>query len=99
MKFRLPDFTTFERSKTVPATDDEVEIYKTAETLFLKHWKRDVKLRLIGVSVSHFTTPQKNQDLFPDTSREKREQIAKQVDQIRAKYGFEAIHLGSSLRI
>ncbi|OGW85286.1 MAG: hypothetical protein A3C35_04985 [Omnitrophica bacterium RIFCSPHIGHO2_02_FULL_46_11] len=99
VKFRLPDFTTFERSKTVPATDDEVEIYKTAETLFLKHWKRDVKLRLIGVSVSHFTTPQKNQDLFPDTSREKREQIAKQVDQIRAKYGFEAIHLGSSLRI
>ena len=98
VKFRLPDFTTFERSKTISETYNEGEIYKTAESLFLKHWKRDMKLRLIGVSVSNFTALRKTQDLFPDANREKREQIAKQVDQIRAKYGFDTIHLGSSLR-
>ncbi len=98
VKFRLPDFTTFERSKTSPPTDDEREIYKSVETLFLKNWKRDMKLRLVGMSVSHLIRSEQAQDLFIDEDQVKRDQVTKQIDQIRAKYGFEAIHLGSSLK-
>ena len=36
--------------------------------------------------------------LFLEADRQKRERVAKQVDRIRAKYGFGAIRLGSSLR-
>lgn len=98
VKFRLPDFTTFERSKTIPATHDETEIYKIVEKLFMKHWKQNMKLRLVGASVSNLTSSRPSKELFVDLEREKREQIAKQMDQIRAKYGFESVHLGSSLR-
>ncbi|MBI1978279.1 MAG: DNA polymerase IV [Candidatus Omnitrophica bacterium] len=99
VKFRLPDFTTFERSKTIPPTHDETEIYKVVEALFAKHWKQRMKLRLIGISVSNLTSSCQSKELFVDFKREKREQIAKQMDQIRAKYGFKSIHLGSSLRV
>ena len=97
VKFRLPDFTTFERSKTITATDREEEIFRTIKMLFLKNWKSNMKLRLIGVSVSNFLPSKKARDLFTDTDRGKRELIAQQIDRIRAKYGFETIHLGSSI--
>ena len=98
VKFRLPDFTTFERSKTISATDNEREIYRTVETLFLKNWKPNMKLRLVGMNVSHFVRSEEMKDLFEDVDLKKRQQLAKQVDRIRAQYGFEAVHLGSSLR-
>ncbi len=98
VKFRLPDFTTFERSRTIPATDEEKKICQITESLFQKNWKLGMKLRLIGVSVSNLVRSEKAQELFPDESHEKQEQLAKQMDRIRAKYGFETIHLGSSLK-
>ena len=98
VKFRLPDFTTFERSKTITETWDEGEIYKMVEALFRKNWEPNMKFRLVGMSVSNLVRFRKPQDLFTDADRKKREQIAEQIDQIRAKYGFEAIHLGSSLK-
>ena len=98
VKFRLPDFTTFERSKTISATHEGREIYRVAKALFLRNWKSNMKLRLVGVSVSNLVRIEKLQVLFPDESREKQEHLANQIDRIRAKYGFEAIHLGSSLR-
>ncbi len=97
VKFRLPDFTTFERSKTIPATDEEKKTYQITESLFQKNWKPNMKLRLIGVSVSNLVRDEKAQELFPDEFHEKQKELAKQIDHIRSKYGFEAIHLGSSL--
>ena len=98
VKFRLPDFKTFERSKKIRATHDEKEIYRTAEQLFLDHWKPAMKLRLLGAGVSNFDTSCPTPNLFPNPEAEKRESLLRQVDVIRAKYGLEAIHIGSSLR-
>lgn len=98
VKFRLPDFTTFERSRTIASTCYENEIYQTAERLFSEHQKPSAKLRLIGVSVSHFSRSEDTRTLFSDAEYEKRDQISKSLDAIRTKYGFEAIHMGSSLR-
>ncbi|OFZ55711.1 MAG: hypothetical protein A3D92_22375, partial [Bacteroidetes bacterium RIFCSPHIGHO2_02_FULL_44_7] len=98
VKFRLPDFTTFERSKTVEATCYEREIYQTAEKLFSINWKAGMKLRLLGMSVSNFLRSHQTQTLFPDPEHEKLEKLSKQIDAIRARFGLGAIHIGSSLR-
>ncbi len=98
VKFRLPSFKTYERSKTIQPTHYEKEIFQTVETIFLNHWKSDIKLRLVGMSVSHFEKGGKTPELFVDPNEVKRQQLFQQVDAIRGKYGLEAIRIGSSLR-
>lgn len=97
VKFRLPDFTTFERSKTIRATNFEKTIFQTAEVLFSLNWKAGMKLRLVGLGVSNFEKGKTGPELFKDAEIEKKEQLFRHVDQVRAKFGLESIHLGSSL--
>ena len=97
VKFRLPDFTTFERSQTIAPTHSETEVFRSVRQLFLKNWKVGMKLRLVGASLSGFLRSREEATLFGDGLSEKEEKITHEIDRIRAKYGFEAIHRGSSL--
>ncbi len=97
IKFRLPDFTTFERSKTIAPTYSETEIFRWVRELFLNNWKSSMKLRLVGVSISGFLRSADAATLFQDAGAEREDKIIREIDKIRAKYGFEAIHRGSSL--
>jgi len=99
VKFRLPDFKTFERSKTIFSTANEKDIFLTAKKLFLGYGTKQTKFRLIGLSVSNLTAAKKAETLFSEPEDEKWERIDKHIDTIRHKYGLEAIQLGSSLKV
>ncbi len=95
VKIRYSDFETILRSKTINATDDDQEIYKVAEDLFLAGYTRRVALRLIGVKLSNFTPSVRQEKLF-EPVKEKREKLIEAVNELREKYGFSSLKMGVS---
>jgi len=91
LKLKYSDFSSQTRSHTLAEpTDLTAEIYATALKL-LHSQKISRELRLIGVSVSNFRTPQRQLSLFPDEQREKASRIDHTLDHIRQRFGITSI--------
>ncbi len=98
LKLRYDDFQTTTRAKTIPETDDDAVVMKTAYELFKESHVRKRKIRLLGVSLSKFEKGEEvNQWLFPEMSSKKKEALFKSVDAIKRKYGFNKLEKASSL--
>jgi DNA polymerase-4 len=99
VKLRRPDFTTFSRQTTLTQpTDQQQVVYDTACQLFRKAWAGRRPLRLVGVGVSGLLREGGYQlDLF-DATDQKRIQLNRSLDEIRARYGRRAIRRASLLR-
>jgi len=58
LKLRYADFTTLGRQMTLSVpTDDEVEIYRAALTLFERAWQPGQPVRLLGVAARQLSPP------------------------------------------
>ena len=100
IKLRYGDFTTISRSAVLPlASQADQTIYATACGLLetaLAHDSRAV--RLIGVGTSNLVSDA--QLSLPDghygwsSAAESWERLARRIDRLRSKYGFEAIQTG-----
>ena len=98
LKLRYDDFQTITRAKTIPETDDDATVMKTAYDLFKESHVRKRKIRLLGVSLSKFEKGEEtNQWLFPEMSSKKKEALFKSVDTIKRKYGFHKLEKAASL--
>jgi DNA polymerase-4 len=65
IKIRYADFTTLTRQMKLPVpTDDESEIYRAAQMLFLRVWQRGQKVRLLGVAGRQLSPPVGQLPLF-----------------------------------
>jgi DNA polymerase-4 len=65
VKFRLANFTTFTRQKSVQVgIDDEETIFMVASAIWQENWRRGQKLRLLGVGVSSLEEPAARQIEF-----------------------------------
>lgn len=65
VKFRLSDFTTFTRQKSLEVgVDDSETILALAESIWQEHWPTGQRLRLLGVGVSHLELVQGRQLRF-----------------------------------
>ncbi len=101
LKLRFSDFKTVTRSHTLPeGTADDYDIYQTAVRLLRKLFVGRMRVRLVGVALSHLTPPGPEQsDLFATTPRENWDCLYRGIDSLRDKYGFRAIlRARSSLR-
>lgn len=94
VKIRFSDFVTITRSETLfRPTDSEHDILKVAGALASGIGPGVVRIRLLGVSMSHLTEAQESQQaclplaLFHD----KRGQVYRVIDRIRDKYGERSI--------
>ena len=78
------------------ATDITDEIFKYAQKLFLDFWKGQ-PLRLVGVSLTGLNDGMyEKMSMFEDTKdKEKRRKLDAALDDIRAKYGKDAVKRGS----
>ena len=94
VKFREGDFSTFTRQATlVEAVDTSEKIFPVALDLIKGLFRKEVGVRLIGVSVSNLRMNSGNGtqlDLFRQTLQ-KEQNLAKAVDDIARRFGGRAI--------
>ncbi|MGE5576839.1 MAG: DNA polymerase IV [Syntrophothermus sp.] len=102
VKLRDEDFHTITRSRSLPEVVDTAEtLYGTAMELWMKSGWLGKRLRLIGVSVSHFGVPGAVQmDLFTARPQRvvKQQELERTLDMIRERHGEPVIRRASLLR-
>ena len=95
VKLRYADFTTVSKQEVISYTAlDNVLLAKVAD-LFTRLYKREEKVRLLGVKFSHLVPMTMQMNLF-DREAEKL-QLYKTVDGIKAQFGMDAIKKASGL--
>ncbi len=95
---RYANFKTITRSHTLPEPFDVDAIFmETIRALFQQAWDGKVKLRLVGVALTSFTSASGQLDLLDADRREKLERLAKTTDKLRDKFGFTKVQFGGSL--
>lgn len=98
IKIRYFNFTTLTRQITLPGPfDQDGIIFEQSKNLFLKHWKNQTPIRLIGIAVSNFSSGERQLSLW-DTNEEKESKLLRVVDSLKSKYGNEVIKKGSSIQ-
>ena len=98
LKLRYSDFETVNHSSTArESTNLDDTIFQSAVRLLDKTLGNRFKpVRLIGLEVSHFTGGQTQLSFF-DAEAKRLEQLDRAIDQVRDKYGFDAIQTGYTL--
>ncbi|HEX6240953.1 MAG TPA: DNA polymerase IV [Polyangiales bacterium] len=93
LKLRYADFHTLMRSCTITPTCSELELYPVVHALFEQARTRSAPIRLLGVCLSKLTPCDQQLSLFAA-----REPLHRAMDQVRARYGFEALRVAGSVR-
>lgn len=97
LTLRYAGFETVTRAKTLAdPTNLDSAFLAALRALFETHWTGK-KLRLVGVALAGFTHAPGQMDLLDAGRREKLERLARAADQLRDRYGFRKVLLGSSL--
>lgn len=91
LKLRYADFHTLSRSRTLSPTSSELELYPVVKELMTKARTRSLPVRLLGIKLSNLGVFQQL-SLFGDN-----EKIGSVVDDIRERYGFSMVTLGTQL--
>lgn len=95
IKIRWPDFTTITRQYSLrQATDQDGVIFSIAKGLFMEAWKDRTPVRLLGVGTAGFTAVAHQLSLW-DTPNEKEHRLLTAMDEIRKRFGKEALKRGS----
>jgi len=102
-KIRFEDFTTLTRATTVESpVETAARIYQIASANLERVAVKGHKIRLIGVSVSGFDARPRQLTLFGEQridaeSDEKQRLLADAIDHIKARFGHDALHHGTTL--
>jgi DNA polymerase-4 len=98
---KYSDFKSITRQKTVSPTYLTKEIYQTGVALINENWDKRSMIRLLGISISNFQSPEVEQLSFFDevgfeTKNEKEEKLERAIDSIREKFGSDKIKRAKS---
>jgi DNA polymerase-4 len=97
IKLRWADFTTLARQLTLDhPTNLDRDIVEAAHHLFEQTWPPGKRVRLVGVGVSGFETPAFQLSLW-DPAPETGPSLQSTLDDLRQRFGDEAIRRGSEL--
>ena len=97
VKIRYSDFQTFTRSRTLsPPTCFDKEIFETVTALLRENIARARPVRLLGVSASALQKSGWQESLFNIERRQSLERLYKGIDELRRKFGAQAIGAASS---
>jgi DNA polymerase-4 len=93
VKIRYGAFETITRGATLPAATDLTDELGRAASSLLATWVRTSfrPVRLIGMAASHLSHEPGQLSLFPDPNRERRRTLDRAVDEIRRRFGPDAI--------
>jgi DNA polymerase-4 len=97
IKVRLADFTTMSRERSLAEpTDADDRIFSLAWELFQNIPLKGQKIRLLGVVASGLGQPSSQMNLFTNGGERSRKALTA-IDNIRRKFGDEAIGRGSHI--
>jgi DNA polymerase IV len=92
VKIRYSNFQTITRSRTLPApTCFDKEIFDVVSALLRQNLTRSKAVRLLGVSASALQRSGWQEPLLNRDKRKSFEQLYKGIDDLRRKYGEDAI--------
>jgi DNA polymerase IV len=98
LTIRYAGFDTYTRAKSLKEpTQLDADIYAVFQELFRKHRDPKRKVRLLGVSLSHFTHGNAQLDLLEKERRERLAKLTKAADRLRDRFGFGKVQFGGSL--
>ncbi len=92
LKLRYADFDTLTRSRTVWPTCADHEVYPVVLGLYRAARTRPTPVRLLGVKLGNLGLYDRQLELF-----ERRKSLHGAVDDIRAKFGFDAVGSAAGL--
>jgi len=97
LKMRYPDFKTITRRTTLTQPTDLADvIHSQVMRLLRREWKKATRVRLIGVGVAGFA--QGRQLSLFETPDDRLSRLSRTVDEIRSRYGKDAIQRASLLK-
>ena len=94
LKLRFSDFSTITRRHSIEPTQDGLRIYAEARAL-LDRVELVMPVRLIGLSVSGLGSAGQGQLSLLDAGAVRREQVARAVDRIAARFGAGTVRPAS----
>jgi DNA polymerase-4 len=92
LKLRYTDFHTISRGRTIPPTNVDVDLHRVVLDLYREARTRPLKIRLLGVALAKLRLEAVQRSLFDADDRR-----GDAVDRVRDKYGYDTIHLASTL--
>ncbi|HMD50602.1 MAG TPA: DNA polymerase IV [Bryobacteraceae bacterium] len=99
LKLRYSDFTTITRAHSLDhATQLDTEIFRQARDLFRANRKAHAKIRLIGVHAGGLESEEGQLNLLEEDSTRRWRKALSAVDQLRDKFGDDAVSLANGLR-
>lgn len=98
LKFDISHTHTAQRRLDAP-TDDEHEFGEVARDLLPSLWRPGTPVRLVGVAVSGFDAAPQQLSLFQDEGDTSIRNLSKVTDQLRERFGKDAITYGRDLRL
>ena len=92
LKLRYTDFHTLTRGRAIAPTSVDVEVHRVVQELYREARTRPLPIRLLGVVLAKLRADAIQLPLFAEGERR-----GLAVDRVRAKYGYDAVHLASTL--
>jgi DNA polymerase-4 len=95
LKLRYGDFSTLLRQQRVPATADDLALYRAARELLAANWDRRRGVRLLGLTgLQLHAAGSPAQGLLFAPAAQKRERLLRAMDAIRDRHGEGALRHG-----
>jgi len=92
LKLRYVDFDTITRARTIAPTSVDFELHRVVLELYREARTRALPIRLVGVALAKLRLDDVQLPLFGDGDRR-----GVAVDRVRAKFGYDAVHLASTM--
>ncbi|MDQ3338376.1 MAG: DNA polymerase IV [Myxococcota bacterium] len=91
LKLRYTDFQTLSRARSITPTNDELALYRIVLELYREARTRPLPIRLLGIALAKLRLDDVQLALFDRGER------VRAVDKVRDKFGYDAVHLASTL--
>jgi DNA polymerase-4 len=92
LKLRYTDFQTITRARTIAPTSVDFDLHQIVLDIYRQARTRPLPIRLLGVALAKLRLDTIQLPLFDDADRR-----GVAVDRVRDKYGYDAVHLASTL--
>jgi DNA polymerase-4 len=92
LKLRYTDFHTITRGRSIAPTSVDFELHRIVQELYREARTRPLGIRLLGVQLAKLRLDSVQLPLFGDGDRR-----GMAVDRVRDRYGYDAVHLASTL--